>query len=90
MSKQAWRWSREEFEAFLLKNPAAGEGEKTLKELAKAMKLTPMEQPWEYIRKLQSDFDYSRIKYTEDYYDIDLNPFYICLHTKIYYQSLAA
>ena len=45
--EQAWRWSREEFEAFLLKNPAAGEGEKTLKELAKAMKLTPMEQPWE-------------------------------------------
>ena len=72
--EQAWRWSREEFEAFLLKNPAAGEGEKTLKELAKAMKLTPMEQPWEYIRKLQSDFDYSRIKYTEDYYDIDRNP----------------
>ena len=33
------------------------------------MKLTPMEQPWVYIKKLQASFDYSKIKYTEDYYD---------------------
>ena len=33
-----------------------------------------MEQPWEYIKKLQTSFDYSKIKYTEDYYDTDMNP----------------
>lgn len=33
-----------------------------------------MEQPWEYIKSLQSSFDYSKIKYTEDYYDVDMNP----------------
>mgnify|MGYP006900164756 CR=1 FL=1 len=38
------------------------------------MKLTPMEQPWAYIKKLQASFDYSKIKYTEDYYDVDMNP----------------
>lgn len=38
------------------------------------MKLTPMEQPWVYIKKLQASFDYSKIKYTEDYYDVDMNP----------------
>ena len=37
------------------------------------MKLTPMEQPWAYIKKLQASFDYSKIKYTEDYYDVDMN-----------------
>ena len=72
--EQAWRWSREEFEEFLLKSPAEGEDRKVLKEIANALNLTPMEQPWEYIRKLQSGFDYSRIKYTEDYYDREMNP----------------
>ena len=33
-----------------------------------------MEQPWVYIKKLQASFDYSKIKYTEDYYDVDMNP----------------
>ena len=32
-----------------------------------------MEQPWAYIKKLQASFDYSKIKYTEDYYDVDMN-----------------
>ena len=32
----------------------------------------PMEQPWTYIKNLQSSFDYSQIKYTEDYYDNDM------------------
>ena len=35
------------------------------KEAAEKMKLTAMEQPWEYIKSLQSSFDYSKIKYTE-------------------------
>lgn len=33
-----------------------------------------MEQPWEYIKSLQSSFDYSKIKYTKEYYDMDMNP----------------
>ena len=33
-----------------------------------------MEQPWAYIKKLQASFDYNKIKYTEDYYDVDMNP----------------
>ncbi|MGB8454713.1 MAG: hypothetical protein WCD89_20585 [Anaerocolumna sp.] len=30
--------------------------------------LAPMEHPFAYIKELQAEFDYSRIKYTEDYY----------------------
>lgn len=33
-----------------------------------------MEQQWTYIKELQTSFDYSKIKYTEDYYDTDMNP----------------
>lgn len=27
-----------------------------------------------YLKELQASFDYGKIKYTEDYYDIDMNP----------------
>ena len=33
-----------------------------------------IEDAFSYIKELQASFDYSRIKYTEDYYDEDLNP----------------
>ena len=33
-----------------------------------------MEHPWAYLKELQTSFDYGKIKYTEDYYDVDMNP----------------
>ena len=72
--EQAWMWDKAQFETFLKENPATEEQKKTLSDIAGKMKLTPMEQPWEYIKALQSSFDYSKIRYTEDYYDPDMNP----------------
>lgn len=72
--EQAWMWDKAQFEAFLQDNPPTQDQQRTLSELAEKMKLTPMEQPWVYIKKLQASFDYSKIKYTEDYYDVDMNP----------------
>ena len=72
--EQAWMWDEVQFEAFLRENPPTQEGRRVLAEISERMKLSPMERPWEYIRKLQSSFDFSRIKYTEDYYDIEMNP----------------
>lgn len=72
--EQAWMWNKAEFEDFLKENPATQEQKQTLDEIAEKMKLTAIEQPWEYIKSVQASFDYSKIKYTEDYYDIDMNP----------------
>ena len=72
--EQAWAWGEAQFEAFLEENPATEEQEKTLAEIAEKMKLTAMEQPWAYIRSLQASFDYSKLRYTEDFYDPDMNP----------------
>ena len=72
--KQAWMWDETQFEAFLRENPVTQEQQQTLSEVSEKMKLMPMEQPWAYIKALQSAFDYSKIKYTEDYYDVDMNP----------------
>ena len=72
--EQTWMWDKMQFEAFLKENPITEEQESTLAEIADKMNLTAMEEPWESIKSLQSSFNYSKIKYTEEYYDIDLNP----------------
>ncbi len=72
--EQAWMWDEEAFAKFLEENPKTAEQEKTCAELAKAMKLTAMERPWAYIKDLQASFDYSKIRYTEDFYDPEMNP----------------
>ncbi|MGN0712145.1 MAG: hypothetical protein ACI4LJ_00080, partial [Anaerovoracaceae bacterium] len=72
--EQVWMWDKAQFESYLKENPATENQKETLAEIAEKMKLTAIEQPWEYVKSLQSSFDYSKIKYTEDYYDIDMNP----------------
>ena len=72
--EQAWMWDKSQFDAFLQNNPPTQDQQRTLSELAKKTKLTPMEQPWAYIKELQASFDYGKIKFTEDYYDVDMNP----------------
>ena len=71
---RVWMWEETEFEAFLLENPLTQKQKQLLDDLSEKRKLTPLKQPWAYVKALQSDFDYSKIKYTEDYNDIDMNP----------------
>lgn len=71
--EQARMWDQTQFEAFLWENPPTQEQQQTLSEVSEKMILLPMEQPWAYIDALQSAFDYSKIKYTGDYYDVDMN-----------------
>ena len=32
--------------------------------------IEPMENPFEYVKEIRADFDYSKIKFTEEYYDV--------------------
>ena len=32
-----------------------------------------MERPWQYLRELQAEFDLSKLKFTEDFYDPEMN-----------------
>ena len=72
--EQAWQWDREQFETFLRENPATEEQRAVLAQIAEQTGLTPMNNPWQYLRELQASFNYSKIKYTEDFYDPDMNP----------------
>lgn len=71
--EQAWNCPVEKFYETLescVPDPSACN---TLDQIRETMHLTPMEKPWEYMKKLQDAFDYSKLKYTEDFYDPDMN-----------------
>ena len=72
--EQAWQWDEAQFQGFLAENPLTQEQAAVLEQLAQQTGLAPMEHPWQYLHELQSGFAYDKIKYTEDYYDLDMNP----------------
>lgn len=72
--EQAWQWDEKEFDGYVKENPPTEEAENALSEIREKLKLAPMDNPWRYIRALQESFDYGKIKYTEDFYDPDMNP----------------
>ena len=72
--EQAWMWDEAQFDDFLREYPPTPEQREVLSQIAKRLGLTPMERPWAYIREVQSSFDYGKIKYTEDYYDLVPEP----------------
>ena len=72
--EQAWQWDESQFQTFLAKNPPTQEQTEVLEQLAQQTGLAPMEHPWQYLHEVQSGFAYDKIKFTEDYYDLDMNP----------------
>lgn len=67
--EQVWLWNRIQFETYLTENPPTEEQKTILSEISRKMLLTAMEDPFCYIKELQGTFDYSKIKYSKDYYD---------------------
>ncbi|EHQ88712.1 hypothetical protein [Desulfosporosinus youngiae] len=62
-------WEQAQFGVFLQDNPLTGEQRAVLDSIGEKLLLAPMEQPFAYIKELQAGFDYSRLKYPEDYYE---------------------
>ena len=64
--------SKEQFATHLC-NEAVGlteEQKHILDTISRAFSLTAMKDPYEYVRQIQSEFDGSRIQFSEEYYDI--------------------
>lgn len=72
--EQAWMWDQKQFEDFLRDNPVTEDQQAVLDSIREQMNLAPMEDPFAYIKTLQTEFDGSQIKYTEDFEDPDMNP----------------
>ncbi len=65
--EQTYLWDQNTFNDELLENQPESDAEKILDAVSRRLALTPMPEPFQYIKKLQSGFDYSRIQFTEDY-----------------------
>jgi len=68
--EQAWMWTRGEFDAFLETYPPDGRQRAVLDALGDELSLAPMDDPYGYIREIQSSFDYGKIPYSKEYYDL--------------------
>jgi len=67
--EQVHRWKQEEFDSFLEDNPINLDQVSVLENISEKLGLQAMEDPFKYIKELQSNFDYSKVKFTEDYED---------------------
>ncbi|NLK22188.1 MAG: hypothetical protein GX308_09000 [Epulopiscium sp.] len=67
--EQAHGWHQKEFDTFLEDNPVTKEQMAVLNIIREKLYLEPMEHPFTYIKQLQAEFDYSKIKFTKDYED---------------------
>ena len=65
--EQAWQWDEEQFNKYLEDHPFTAEQKAVLSEIGHKMKISPMKNPWKYISRLQRNFDYGAIQYTEDF-----------------------
>ena len=64
-------WSKEQFEDFLHSddNAVLPEQKAVLDKMQSDLKLTPMENPYEYVKAVQEQHDDSKIKFSNEYYD---------------------
>lgn len=72
--EQCYAWDEERYNKFLIDCPATKEQQEVLDLIRNELGLAPIEDAFSYVKELQADFDYSKIPYTEDYYDIEMNP----------------
>ena len=69
--EQVIGWSKEQFDNFVVSedNAKHPEQEDVLEEIKSVLKLEPMENVYEYVKAVQEQFDDSKIKFSNEYYD---------------------
>ena len=69
--EQMGDWTREQLDAWLRapENTVTAEGRAVLERIAAAFHLTPMEDPFAYMKEIQATFDGGRLRYTDEYYE---------------------
>ena len=72
--EQAWQWNAAQLEEFEQKHPSNDEQMAALNRLAVTFHLRPMAEPWKYIHTVQSGFDYGKLRFSEEYYELMQSP----------------
>lgn len=66
---QAYAWNREQFQEFIKAEAQTDEKLQMAKELKEIYSLLPMEAPYDYIKELQAQFDYRKLRFKKIYYE---------------------
>ena len=67
--EQAHAWSKEDFENFAKENPITSEANQLIACLQNEYGLDPIDEPYDYLKKIYADFDFSTVPYKKDYYE---------------------
>ncbi len=68
--EQTWMWNRREFDAFIEAYPPGPEQQTALDIMRDKLHLTPIDDPYGYIKNVQSSFDYGKIPCKKEYYGL--------------------
>ncbi len=66
--EQAHAWSREQFDKFGKENPVSDKASDLISFLKKEYGLAPIDDPYEYLKRIYDGFDFSAVPYKKDYY----------------------
>ena len=68
--EQTYMWDEELFEQYIMDNKPSEKQRAIIDMLKEEFQITPMEQPFYYIKDLQAAFDYGELKFLEEYYEM--------------------
>lgn len=70
--EQIYWQSKEQFMSFLKEDirNTTPEQEKVLTKIQSELNVLPIETPYDYVRNIQTNFEYSQFKFTDEYYDV--------------------
>ncbi len=71
-AEQISGWTEEQFEDFLKSDSPdfAAKRRPVLEKIQNELGIKPMEEPFEYVKTIQKDFDYKKLRFTAEYYDV--------------------
>lgn len=72
--EQCHAWDREQYDAYMQDMEITADQKAILTQLQDQLNIVPARDVYSYVKRVQDQFDYSQIPYTEDYYDFDMNP----------------
>lgn len=72
--EQAHLWDKAQFDEYLKENLPTEKHTSVMNTIKENYAITAIDEPFSYIKEVQSEFDYSLIKYPPEYYDSDMSP----------------
>ena len=68
--EQTYMWDEELFEQYIMDNKPSEKQQVIMDMIKEEFHIIPMEQPFFYIKDLQASFDYRRLEFSEEYYEL--------------------